>query len=72
MKNKFKVKPLPIQENQPKMKQNTKCLSVSKRHEQDWEIVEDYSTEWNTPYTSTIFRIVREFDRIKKKEYAFR
>ena len=54
------------------MQQNTKCLSVSKRHEQDWEIVEDYSTEWNTPYTSTIFRIVREFDRVKKKEYAFR
>lgn len=54
-------------ENGDSTRQNTFCLSKSKKNKQEWEKVEDYSLEWNSPYAQTIFRIVREFDFYKKR-----
>jgi hypothetical protein len=42
------------------------CLSRSKRTEQDWDIIESHSMVWNSNYATTIFRIIREYDQMKK------
>lgn len=42
------------------------CLSKSKRNLSDWDIVEDHSAVWNLPTSQTIFRIIREYDQMKK------
>ena len=42
------------------------CLSRSKRNEQVWDIIESHSLVWNANYASTIFRIVKEYDQMKK------
>jgi len=47
-------------------KRNSFCLNKSKRHQQDWGIIEDLALEWNTTPTETIFRSVREFDKIRQ------
>ena len=42
------------------------CLSKSKRNSIDWDIIEDHSAVWNIPTAQTIFRIVREYNQMKK------
>ena len=42
------------------------CLSKSKRHMDDWDIIEDHSAVWNLPVSQTIFRIAREYNQMKK------
>lgn len=42
------------------------CLSVSKRNKKMLDIVDDYSLEWNLDKAPTIFRIIREYDKLKK------
>jgi len=54
-------------ENGDSTRQETFCLSKSKKNRQEWEKVEDYSLEWNANYAQTIFRIVREYDNYKKR-----
>tara|TARA_B000000557_G_scaffold257079_1_gene249998 strand:+ start:658 stop:831 length:174 start_codon:yes stop_codon:yes gene_type:complete len=44
----------------------SKCLSVSQRNMKTLDVVDDYSLEWNTDFASTIFRIIREYDKEKK------
>ena len=48
------------------MEQRTMCLSVSKRNKTSMEMVEDYSLEFNLNTAQTIFRIVREYDKMLK------
>ncbi len=42
------------------------CLSKSKRNANDWDIIESHSNIWNIPTAQTIFRIVREYNQMKK------
>ena len=42
------------------------CLSKSKRNAIDWDIIESHSNVWNIPTSQTIFRIVREYNQMKK------
>ena len=48
-------------------KRNAFCLNKSKRHQQDWEIIEDLALEWNTTPTDAVFRSVREFKKFREK-----
>tara|TARA_X000001382_G_scaffold56513_1_gene38684 strand:- start:487 stop:678 length:192 start_codon:yes stop_codon:yes gene_type:complete len=43
------------------------CLYVSRRNMNVIDIIEDYSLEFNLGLAPTIFRIVREYDELKKK-----
>jgi hypothetical protein len=45
------------------------CLSVSKRNKRTMDMVEDYSLQFNLNTSQTIFRIVREYDQMKKWSY---
>ena len=42
------------------------CLSVSKRNKTAMEMVEDYSLLYNLNTAQTIFRIVREYNKMLK------
>lgn len=44
------------------------CLSVSKRNKDLMRVVEDYSLQYNLPTSATIFRIIREHDKMTKWE----
>ena len=44
------------------------CLSVSKRNKDLMQVVEDYSLQYNLPTSQTIFRIIREHDKMTKWE----
>ena len=44
------------------------CLSVSKRNKDLMQVVEDYSLQYNLPTSATIFRIIREHDKMTKWE----
>jgi len=48
------------------------CLSVSKRNQPFLDIVDDYAVEFNLPVSSTIFRIIKEYDQMKKWTYYTR
>ena len=48
------------------------CLSVSKRNQPFLDIVDDYAVEFNLPISSTIFRIIKEYDQMKKWTYYTR
>lgn len=48
------------------MGQRTMCLSVSKKNKNALDIVEDYSLVFNLNTAQTIFRIVREYDKMLK------
>ena len=48
------------------------CLSVSKRNQSFLDIVDDYAVEFNLPVSSTIFRIIKEYDQMKKWTYYTR
>jgi hypothetical protein len=43
------------------------CLYVSRRNMKVVDIIEDYSLEFNLGLAPTIFRIVKEYDELKKK-----
>ena len=43
------------------------CLNKSKRHERDWEIIEDFALEWNTTPTDAVFRSVRELKQLRER-----
>jgi hypothetical protein len=45
------------------------CLSVSKRNKRTMDMVESYSLQFNLNTAQTIFRIIREYDQMKKWSY---
>jgi hypothetical protein len=49
------------------MKKNQLCLNISKRNKTSLDLVDDYSLQFNTNKTQTIFRILREYDFYKKR-----
>jgi hypothetical protein len=44
------------------MKQNTLCLSVSRRNERYLDLLDEYASEFNTNKAQTLFRIIREYN----------
>ena len=48
------------------METRAMCLSVSKKNQRVMNMVEDYSLQFNLNTSQTIFRIVREYDQMKK------
>jgi hypothetical protein len=42
------------------------CLSVSKRNKTAMDMVEDYSMIFNLNTSQTIFRIIRDYDKMIK------
>lgn len=48
------------------METRAMCLSVSKKNQRVMDMVEDYSLQFNLNTAQTIFRIVREYDQMKK------
>jgi hypothetical protein len=48
------------------METRAMCLSVSKRNKPFMDMVEDYSLQFNLNTAQTIFRIVKEYDQMKK------
>jgi len=51
------------------MQTRSMCLSVSKKNQRVMDMVEDYSMQFNLNTAQTIFRIVREYDQMKKWSY---
>jgi len=51
------------------METRAMCLSVSKKNQRVMDMVEDYSLQFNLNTAQTIFRIVREYDKMKKWSY---
>ena len=51
------------------METRAMCLSVSKKNQRVMDMVEDYSLQFNLNTSQTIFRIVREYDQMKKWSY---
>jgi|TARA_B100000475_G_scaffold177607_1_gene142294 hypothetical protein len=47
------------------MKTKQLCLNVSKRNEKYLDDIEDYSLEFDLPIAGTVFRIVREYKKLK-------
>ena len=50
-----------------KMKKDQLCLNISRRNKTSLDLVDDYSLQFNTNKTQTIFRILREYDFYKKR-----
>jgi hypothetical protein len=48
------------------METRAMCLSVSKKNQRVMDMVEDYSLQFNLNTSQTIFRIVREYEQMKK------
>ena len=48
------------------METRAMCLSVSKRNKPFMDMVEDYSLQFNLNTSQTIFRIVKEYDQMKR------
>jgi len=48
------------------METRSMCLSVSKKNKNVMEMVDDYSLQFNLNTAQTIFRIVREYDQMKR------
>lgn len=46
-------------------KQRKLCVNVSRRHDKDVELLEDYMLEFNLGLAPTIFRILREYNHMK-------
>ena len=51
------------------METRSMCLSVSRKNQRVMDMVEDYSLQFNLNTAQTIFRIVREYDQMKKWSY---
>ena len=47
------------------MKKNQLCLSVSRRNNRYLDLLEDYSMEFNLSKTDTIFKILKDYNRLK-------
>lgn len=51
------------------METRAMCLSVSKKNQRVMDMVEEYSLQFNLNTAQTIFRIVREYDQMKRWSY---
>lgn len=51
------------------METRAMCLSVSKKNQRVMDMVENYSLQFNLNTAQTIFRIVREYDQMKRWSY---
>jgi hypothetical protein len=51
------------------MESRSMCLSVSRKNKTVLDMVEDYSLQFNLNTSQTIFRIVREYDQMKRCRY---
>lgn len=51
------------------METRAMCLSVSRKNQRVMDMVEDYSLQFNLNTSQTIFRIVREYDQMKRWSY---
>tara|TARA_R100001443_G_scaffold95682_2_gene102206 strand:+ start:2020 stop:2175 length:156 start_codon:yes stop_codon:yes gene_type:complete len=47
------------------MKNKQLCLNISKRNEKYLDLIEDYSMEFDLPATGTVFRIIREYNKLR-------
>lgn len=56
-----------MQSTKQTIKRNQFCLNKSKRHQRDWEIIEDLALEWNTTPTDAVFRSVRELKQLRER-----
>jgi hypothetical protein len=45
------------------------CISISKRNRKYLQILDDYCHEFDTPKAQTLFRILKEYDNYRIKEY---
>ena len=48
------------------MNSRTICLSVSERNKKYMDIIEEYMDEFNLNKAQTIFRIIVEYDKLRK------
>ena len=49
-----------------KSKRDSFCLNRSKRHQKDWEVIEDLALQWNVTPTEVIFRCPRELMKLQE------
>lgn len=47
------------------MKKQQICISVSKRNRHMLELLDDYSLEFNLPKAATIYRILKEYSKLR-------
>lgn len=47
------------------MKKQQLCISISKRNKHMIELLEDYSLEFNLPKAATIYRVLREYNKLR-------
>jgi hypothetical protein len=47
----------------------TICISISKRNRKYLQILEDYSHEFDSSKSATIFRILKEYDNLRIRKY---
>ncbi len=45
-----------------------KCLSVSRKNEDTWDLVEEYADMWGMSDSAAVFYIVREYGRLQLKD----
>ena len=50
------------------MKSRMKCLSVSRKNENTWDLVEEYADMWGMSDSAAVFYIVREYGRLQLKD----
>jgi hypothetical protein len=50
-----------------KNKTEIKCLSISKRNKRSKEIINEYSLQWDSGFSQTIFRMADEYDNLIKR-----
>ena len=50
-----------------KNKTEIKYLSISKRNKRSKEIINEYSLQWDSGFSQTIFRMADEYDNLIKR-----
>lgn len=52
------------------MKTRTLCISVSKRNKKYLDLIDDYSLEFDTNKSQTVFRILDEYNKLRELQYS--
>ena len=50
------------------MKSRMKCLSISRKNEDTWDLVQEYADMWGMSDSGAVFYIVREYGRLHLKD----
>lgn len=45
-----------------------KCLSISRKNEDTWDLVQEYADMWGMSDSGAVFYIVREYGRLHLKD----